>query len=124
MDLDGRKRIIIANVQPEIDGGVFPIKRVIGEKVVVQADIFSDGHDEITAVLLYRKGKKGSWKTVPMTFLANDRWEGFFTVEEMGVYYYTLQGWIDRFKTWQHSGHITLLSGERSRLADHAAEIL
>lgn len=101
LDLDGRKRIIIANVQPEIDGGVFPIKRVIGEKVVVQADIFSDGHDEITAVLLYRKGKKGSWKTVPMTFLANDRWEGFFTVEEMGVYYYTLQGWIDRFKTWQ-----------------------
>lgn len=31
---------------------------------------------------------------------------------------------VDRFKSWQHSGHITLLSGERSRLADYASDIL
>lgn len=31
---------------------------------------------------------------------------------------------VDRFKDWAHGGHITLKSGERSRLADHAAEIL
>jgi PhoH-like ATPase len=31
---------------------------------------------------------------------------------------------VDRFKGWSHSGHITLMRGERSRLADHAAEIL
>jgi starch synthase (maltosyl-transferring) len=121
LDSDGRKRIIIANVQPEIDGGVFPIKRVVGEKVFVRANVFSDGHDEITAVLLYRQGKKGAWKTVPMASLGNDRWEGFFTVEEMGDYRYTLQGWINSFKTWQkdlrkkidagQSVHVELLVG-------------
>ncbi|HAG76546.1 PhoH family protein [Thauera sp.] len=31
---------------------------------------------------------------------------------------------VDRFKGWEHSGHITLQRGERSRLADHAAEVL
>jgi PhoH-like ATPase len=31
---------------------------------------------------------------------------------------------VDRFKGWNHSGHVTLMRGERSRLADHAAEIL
>ena len=31
---------------------------------------------------------------------------------------------VDRFKSWSHSGHITLRRGERSRLADHASEVL
>jgi PhoH-like ATPase len=31
---------------------------------------------------------------------------------------------VDRFKQWEHSGHITLQRGERSRLADYASEIL
>jgi PhoH-like ATPase len=31
---------------------------------------------------------------------------------------------VDRFKGWNHSGHVTLMRGERSRLADHAGEVL
>ncbi len=31
---------------------------------------------------------------------------------------------VDRFKNWEHSGHITLMRGERSRLADFASEVL
>jgi len=31
---------------------------------------------------------------------------------------------VDRFKGWTHSGHVTLMRGERSRLADRAAEVL
>jgi PhoH-like ATPase len=31
---------------------------------------------------------------------------------------------VDRFKSWQHSGHVTLLRGERSRLADYSSEVL
>jgi PhoH-like ATPase len=31
---------------------------------------------------------------------------------------------VDRFKGWEHSGHVTLQRGERSRLADHAGEVL
>jgi len=52
---EGRRRVVIEHVEPEIDGGRFPIKRVVGEKVVVQADIFADGHDSVSARLLYRE---------------------------------------------------------------------
>jgi starch synthase (maltosyl-transferring) len=101
MDDEGRKRVVIENLKPEIDGGRFPIKRVVGEGVMVTADIFADGHDAISARLLYRSPKDKEWKEAPMTFVENDRWRGEFWVEGMGVYRYTVIGWIDHFKTWQ-----------------------
>jgi starch synthase (maltosyl-transferring) len=101
MENDGRRRVVIENVNPEIDGGRFAIKRVIGEKVVVTADIFADGHDAISAKLLYRAPKDKEWKEAPMTFVENDRWGGEFWVEGIGVYRYTVIGWIDHFRTWQ-----------------------
>lgn len=101
--LDGRKRVVIESVSPEIDGGEFPIKRTVGEKVVVTADIFADGHDEISAVLLYRKKGEKKWSETPMEFLGNDHWRGSFKCQEMGWYEYTLQGWVDHFASWQKS---------------------
>lgn len=98
---DGRKRIIIENIKPQIDCGRFPIKRVVGEKVTVRADIFADGHEDVVAMLQYRSAAEKEWREVPMKFLNNDRWEAEFTVEKIGVYYYTIQGWIDHFSTWQ-----------------------
>ena len=99
----GRTRIAIEGVTPEIDGGQFPIKRIIGDKVVVEADIFADGHDVLSAVLLYRKESDPNWTEVPMEFLVNDRWCGSFVVTEIGRYRYTLTAWVDRFKTWQQN---------------------
>ena len=57
-------RIVIENVLPQVDGGEFPIKRVVGEKVVVRADVFADGHDEVSAFLLYREGDRQDWREV------------------------------------------------------------
>ena len=48
---DGRARVIIAGVYPRIDGGLFPIKRTLGEQITIEADIFTDGHDAIVACL-------------------------------------------------------------------------
>jgi len=97
----GRKRVGIEKVNPQIDCGRFPIKRVTGEKVIVQADIFADGHDAVLANLLYRKGGDSKWRETPMRPLGNDRWQGEFVVDETGTYLYTIEGWIDHFKTWQ-----------------------
>jgi starch synthase (maltosyl-transferring) len=96
-----RKRVVIENVKPEIDCGSFPIKRVVGEKVIVEADIFSDGHDAVSASLLYKAQNEKDWREISMTFLENDRWRGEFLVERIGTYYYTLEGWVDYYKTWQ-----------------------
>jgi starch synthase (maltosyl-transferring) len=97
-----RKRVIIENVSPEIDGGRFPARRAIGEKVVVTADIFADGHDLLAAELFYRKTGSPQWETKPMTLTINDRWEAFFRLSQLGAYEFTLQAWIDRFKTWKN----------------------
>jgi starch synthase (maltosyl-transferring) len=98
---DGRKRVVIENVKPEIEGGAFPAKRVVGERVEVSADIFSDGHDALSARLLFRRAGDPEWNAVPMAAGVNDRWRAEFTVSELGYYKYTIEGWVDHFRTWQ-----------------------
>ena len=98
---DGRQRAVIENVKPEIDAGQFPIKRIVGETVVVEADIFADGHDLLRAVLKHRSRHKDAWTETEMEPIGNDRWSGSFTVEDMGRYLYTLEAWVDRFETWR-----------------------
>jgi len=90
--------VVIEYVQPEIDGGYFPIKRIIGERVKVTANIFADGHDQVRATLLFRKQGKEKWQFSPMNFVGNDQWSGEFTVEEIGIYEYTIEGWVDPLK--------------------------
>ncbi len=97
----GRSRVIVENVLPQIDGGAFPIKRVIGENVVVKADVYGDGHDSIAAVLLYKGPSDKTWNEVRMQPLGNDVWAGEFTVQEVGSYLYTVEAWVDHFQTWR-----------------------
>ncbi len=108
----GQQRVIIEGVRPEIDGGRYPIKRIVGEKVVVEADIFADGHDALTCLLLYRREKDKAWQTAPMEPLGNDRWRGAFVPATMGMAYYTVQGWVDHFRTWQRDLHKRLAAGQ------------
>ncbi len=97
----GKKRVIIKHVCPEIDCGLCPVKRSIGEKINVEADVFSDGHDEIKAELLYRKAGTKKWNKTSMQFIINDHWSGSFVPDKEGLYEYTIQGWVDVFHTWQ-----------------------
>jgi starch synthase (maltosyl-transferring) len=99
--MEGRARIAIESVSPQIDCGRFPVKRVAGEELVVQADIFGDGHDEVAAVLLFRKQTEDAWQELPMQRLDNDRWQAAFTLAEPGLYLYTVAGWVDQFASWQ-----------------------
>jgi len=96
-------RVVIEGLKPEIDGGRFPIKRVVGEKVIVEADIFADGYDAISATLLYRRENDQRWVEIPMESLVNDRWRGSFVVTELGRYRYTVMAWVDRFKSWHRN---------------------
>jgi starch synthase (maltosyl-transferring) len=92
---EGRQRVIIERVEPEIDAGRFPIKRTVGEKVVVEADIFADGHDVLSAVLKFGDAE------IPMKPLVNDRWRGEFVVSELGSHTYTIEAWVNHFETWR-----------------------
>ncbi len=94
-------RVVIENVSPEIDGGRFPVKRTVGEKVTVTADIHTDGHDLIAAVLLYKNHGDAAWRETPLRELGNDRWAGSFPVTSLGRAIYTVTAWVDRFGSWR-----------------------
>jgi len=98
---DGRKRVIIEGISPEIDGGRFPAKRTLGDQVAVEADVFTDGHDSISASLLAHREGSDDWTEIPMRPLVNDRWTASFRVGELGRYGFKVQGWVDHFETWR-----------------------
>src|SRR5215471_171229 len=97
--MDGRHRVVIARLSPEIDCGRFAIKRIIGETVVVEADVFGDSHDQVACQILYWQDGH-EVQTSPLRPIGNDRWRGEFSVTELGTYRYTVEGWIDHFETW------------------------
>ena len=99
--IEGNERVVIEGVSPEIDGGLFPAKSIIGDEVTVEADIFADGHEVISAYLLYRRANEAIWTETLMQFLANDRWQGSFTASDLGNYLYIITAWVDQFKTWR-----------------------
>ena len=98
---NGRGRVVIENVAPQIDGGKFAAKRVVGESVVVEADIFADGHDVLSAVVKFRHAKDSEWSETPMKPEVNDRWRGEFPVTEIGDSFFTVEAWVDHFNSWR-----------------------
>jgi starch synthase (maltosyl-transferring) len=113
---DGRKRVVIESVEPEIDAGRFPIKRFAGDTVEVEADVFADGHDHVAARLLFRFHEIPSWTMLPMQALGNDRWRAEFPVARVGEYFYTVAGWIDHFDTWRSDLEKRIAAGQDIRV--------
>jgi starch synthase (maltosyl-transferring) len=99
---DGRVRVVIENCSPAVDGGRFAAKRVVGDRVDVEADCFADGHDAVAARVLWRREEETAWREAPMRFLGNDRWRGSFVVDALGRYRYTVTAWVDHFLSWHH----------------------
>ncbi len=97
----GRKRVVIDRVTPQIDGGQFPIKRTVGQTLAVRAHVFTDGHDLIRVEMLYRKPGQANWTVEEMIDQGRDEWTASFQVAELGDYVYTVRGWVDRFDSWQ-----------------------
>jgi starch synthase (maltosyl-transferring) len=127
---EGRARVVVEKVRPEVDGGRFPVRRVCGERVEVEADVFADGHDSLVSRLMFRRDGSSAWSETPMEPLGNDRWRASFEASELGQYFYTVEGWVDHFLTWRkdlakridagESGSIDLLAG--ALLVDEAAD--
>jgi len=99
---DGRVRAVVENVTPNVDGGRFAVKRIVGDVVIVEADCFADGHDALAVQLLWRRDADPIWQAEPMVPVGNDRWRGAFTPAAQGRYRYTVKAWVDRFLSWRH----------------------
>jgi starch synthase (maltosyl-transferring) len=113
--LEGRRRVVIERVSPEVDCGRFAIKRVAGEAITVEADVFADGHDQVACrIVFWLDG--GQMKSSRMEPLTNDRWRGEFVPNEVGRYHYTVEGWIDRFATWRSALEKRMSAGQDTQV--------
>ena len=97
----GRCRVVIENVTPQVNAGRHSISRTAAQSVAVEADIFADGHDKLAAVVKYRRDGESHWSESPMKPLTNDRWRGEFVTGETGRYNYTIEAWVDHFQSWR-----------------------
>jgi len=106
-------RIVIEQIAPVVDDGRYPIKRVVGEPVDVEATIYADGHDMLWCVLAHQAPGDRGWAQVPMVS-ANpglDRWCGSFVPTTIGAHRYRVMAWVDEIATW--------LDGTRRKFEDH-----
>jgi starch synthase (maltosyl-transferring) len=109
---EGRRRAVIEAVTPVVDGGRFPAKRVVGDVVDVEADVFADGHDRLGAAVRYRSRASVDWLEVAMCHVENDRWRASFRVNEIGTYRFQVGAWVDAFGTWREDLLKRLAAGQ------------
>jgi hypothetical protein len=93
-------RVVIEAESPQVDGGRFAAKRVVGEPVTIEADVFGDGHDAIGSMLRHREAGARRWVETRMTDMGNDRWRAEFIPDTLGVWQFEVEGWQDHFATW------------------------
>jgi starch synthase (maltosyl-transferring) len=126
----GRQRVVIADIQPSVEGGRFPAKRVVGDRLVVSADLLVDGHDHLSGELLVRASPDQEWARHPLAPLGNDRWQASCTLDGVGRWSYTIEAWVDVFATWRWGVERKAAAGvdvsveflEGARLVGEAAE--
>jgi starch synthase (maltosyl-transferring) len=97
-----RRSIVIERVAPELDGGRHAVKRVVGDTLLVSADIFADGHDLLDAALLVRAEDEPVWSEASMRLVDNDRWAGSVELKRNWRHRYTIEAWRDEFGSWRY----------------------
>ncbi|HEX4327691.1 MAG TPA: maltotransferase domain-containing protein, partial [Burkholderiales bacterium] len=116
MPPDGRIRAIVEGVAPVVDGGRFAVKRVIGDELVVEADCFTDGHDQLVCILQYRFDDDAGWNDSRMRPLGNDRWRAGFPCGRLGTWHYRVSARVDPFLSWR-AEFARRIEGEDMRIA-------
>jgi starch synthase (maltosyl-transferring) len=109
---NGQSRVIIEHVSPEIEAGRYAVKAVIGQNITVSADIFTDGHDHLSAFLKYKRQDAENWHEVRMAPTYNDRFEAQFQADSIGYYHYTIEAFIDHGDTWLHEILLKIKDGQ------------
>jgi starch synthase (maltosyl-transferring) len=97
----GKTRVIISNVKPVVEGGVYPAKAVIGDTITFSADVFGDGHDAIAASLYIRNAAIDEVTEVPMVFQINDFWTANYIFVNTGKHSFWIEGWEDHYTNWK-----------------------
>lgn len=118
------ERIVILDVSPQVDAGRYPVKRILGDELIVGATLAREGHDLLAGVLLHLHEDEKDWREEPLTCHGEGRWSGRCTLERLGMHQYTLLAWTDAFGTWREQlrkKHEALIPDLKAELAEGAA---
>jgi starch synthase (maltosyl-transferring) len=100
MSMNGQQRVIIENIRPQVEGGRYPVKRVVNDVIKIEADIFCDGHDALNAEVIYRHKDEQEWNSIGMEYVINDRWTADVILTSLGFCYFKINAWVDHFRSW------------------------
>jgi starch synthase (maltosyl-transferring) len=109
---NGRSRVIVGALQPELDAGAYAVKRIVGDLVTVSVDLIADGHDVVAGELIVRPplGERASPAgvearaidlIVPLREHDSDRHAATFEVNLIGRWHYTIRAWVDHYASWR-----------------------
>ena len=106
--------LVIQNVQPQVDGGRYAVKREVGDVVKVSAEVFREGHGVLRAELLWRKESSKRWNRIPMEHVnpGLDLWEASFEPKDIGRHEFKIEAYTDHFASWLHDTKRKYEAGE------------
>jgi hypothetical protein len=94
--------LVVSDVAPAVEDGRYAVKRLVGDGLRIGADIFTDGHDQLAARVLYLTPGERRPLSAPMTYsFEDDRWYATLSLDRAGEWRFAVEGWIDRFATWR-----------------------
>lgn len=101
--INGRQRVVITNIEPQVNNGSYPVKAIVEQPVCISASVFCDGHDILGAQVSIKHEREKLWQQLPLQPKGNDHWEAGFIPARTGRYTFQITGWIDHFATWRHA---------------------
>jgi starch synthase (maltosyl-transferring) len=117
-------RIQVHDTRPTLEGGRWPVKRSLGDTVVVECDLVRDGHEVLRAVVRHRAPGATGFAEEPMTQISPDRWRGEFAAAAIGFHGFQIEAWVDVFASWRDELERKVAGGQEnldSELAEGAA---
>ncbi len=109
----GLGRIPVTGVTPVIECGAYPVKAVVHERILIQANVFREGHDSVNAsVILTSPG--GTQRRIDMKQVEPkglDIWQAYVRMAAEGDWTYRIEGWSDPWGTWRHHAEAKLPVG-------------
>ena len=116
-------RIQVDDVRPSVDGGRWPVKRSLGDLVIVEAGLVRDGHEQLRAAVRHRPPGSPRFLEEPMVQVTPDLWRGQFTTTALGRHQFQVEAWVDVFGSWRGEMERKLGAGQEdleSELAEGA----
>jgi starch synthase (maltosyl-transferring) len=103
-------RVTIFDVAPNVSGGEFPVKAIVGEEINVSATIFSESNEVIRAgvVLVDPYGVKFAAQPMHEMWPGSDRWSAAITPTLVGDWQYFIEAWRDPILTWIQIANIKI----------------